>query len=120
MALKYRCTLICQLSISHCAFVNTKSLSTKPHNITTVPKESKEIVVVGDTLTAVGIAQLGIQSTHKVTIWNPSKQTTGPVRQRILESLKLVAQKRFKTQPRVADKFVCEAMSRLHIVSSPN
>ena len=119
MAFKYRSTLVCKLSISHCALVGTKSLCTKP-NITTVPKENKEIVVVGDTLTAVGIAQLGIQSAHKVTLWNPSKQTTGPVRQRILESLKLVAQKQFKTQPRVADKFVCEAMSRLHIVSSPN
>ena len=49
-----------------------RSLNDKISNIKETKKEMKEVLIIGDTWTALGIAQLNIQSGHKVTFFNPT------------------------------------------------
>ena len=104
----------------------------KIYNIKETKKEIKEVLIIGDTWTALGIAQLNIQSGHKVTLFNPTitknaaKNQSGKSikfnhRVKLLENVKAAAQKRGKNPLIVSDKkFIDDAMNHLYITSSPN
>ena len=97
-----------------------RHLNEKTYNIKETKKEIKEVLIIGDTKAALGIAQLNIQSGHKVTFFNPSIKHHG-VRVKLLENVKAAAQKRRKNPLIASDKkFIDDAMSHLYITSSPN
>ena len=105
-----------------------RHLNDKIYNIKETKKEIKEVLIIGDTWTALGIAQLNIQSGHKVTLFNPTitKNQGGKFnkfhhRVKLLENVKAAAQKRGKNPLMVSDKkFIDDAMNHLYITSSPN
>ena len=105
-----------------------RHLNDKIYNIKETKKEIKEVLIIGDTWTALGIAQLNIQSGHKVTLFNPTitKNQGGKFnkfnhRVKLLENVKAAAQKRGKNPLIVSDKkFIDDAMNHLYITSSPN
>ena len=105
-----------------------RQLNDKIHNIKETKKQIKEVLIIGDTWTALGIAQLNIQSGHKVTLFNPTitKSQGGKFnkfnhRVKLLENVKAAAQKRGKNPLIVSDKkFIDDAMNHLYIASSPN
>jgi len=104
----------------------------KIYNIKETKKEIKEVLIIGDTWTALGIAQLNIQSGHKVTLFNPTITKNAPKNQggksikfnhrvKLLENVKAAAQKRGKNSLIVSEKkFIDDAMNHLDITSSPN
>ena len=91
----------------------------KPNAVEQLLTKSKEIVVVGDTWTATGVAQLGIQTGHNVTMINPSKGSTMWFGPKIREGLKSIAKRQFKS-PIAQEKFISESMNRLQHASCPN
>ena len=98
-----------------------RHLNDKTYNIKETKKEIKEVLIIGDTTAALGIAQLNIQSGHKVTFFNPSIKHHKGVRMKLLENVKAAAQKRRKTPLIASDKkFIDDAMNHLYITSSPN
>ena len=105
-----------------------RHLNDKIYNIKETKKEIKEVLIIGDTTAALGIAQLNIQSGHKVTLFNPTitKSQGGKFnkfnhRVKLLENVKAAAQKRGKNPLIVSDKkFIDDAMNHLYITSSPN
>ena len=98
-----------------------RSLNDKISNISETKKEIKEVLIIGDTWTALGIAQLNIQSGHKVTFFNPTITYNQGTRVKLLENVKAAAQKRGKNRQIVSDKkFIDDAMNHLYITTSPN
>ena len=98
-----------------------RHLNDKIYNIKETKKEIKEVLIIGDTWTALGIAQLNIQSGHKVTFFNPSITYNQGTRVKLLENVKAAAQKRGKNTLIASDKkFINDAMNHLYIASSPN
>lgn len=60
-----------------------------------------------------GIAQVGAQTGHKVTLVDVSQDVLDQSESRIGESIKRVAKKKYKEDPAAAEKFITEAMGRL-------
>ena len=73
----------------------------------------QEFVVIGGGLMGAGIAQVGAQTGHKVTLVDLSQEVLDKSNARIAESIKRVAKKKFKEDAAAADKFVTEALSRV-------
>jgi len=78
----------------------------------------EEFVVIGGGLMGAGIAQVGAQTGHKVTLVDLSQEVLDKSNARITESIKRVAKKKFKEDATAGDKFVNESLSRLHIATN--
>lgn len=74
----------------------------------------KEFVVIGGGQMGSGIAQVGAQTGHSVTIIDTSGDVLVKSQTRIGESIKRVAKKKFKDDSIGAEKFVQESLARLH------
>merc|ERR1712242_231442 len=64
-----------------------------------------------------GIAQVGAQTGHKVTLVDVSQDVLDKSQARINESIKRVAKKKFKEDPTAGEKFISEAVGRLSIAT---
>ena len=60
-----------------------------------------------------GIAQVGAQTGHKVTLVDVSKDVLDKSQARVGESIKRVAKKKYKEDLAAGEKFITEAMARL-------
>lgn len=80
--------------------------------------EIKEFIVVGGGLMGAGIAQVGAQTGHKVTLVDISQDVLDKSSGRIKNSIARVAKKQFKEEPEKADKFVESAIANLHYSTS--
>jgi len=80
----------------------------------------KEFVVIGGGLMGAGIAQVGAQTGHKVTLVDVSQDVLNKSQHRINESIKRVAKKKFKEDPSAGEKFIDGAMGRLSIATNPD
>merc|ERR1712193_313864 len=77
----------------------------------------KEFVVIGGGLMGAGIAQVGAQTGHKVTLCDVSQDVLDKSQARISESIKRVAKKKFKDAESERDKFITEALQKLNIAT---
>jgi 3-hydroxyacyl-CoA dehydrogenase len=80
----------------------------------------KEFVVIGGGLMGAGIAQVGAQTGHKVTLVDLDQTVLDASQSRIGESIKRVAKKKFKDDAAGSEKFIAEAMGRLSIATNPD
>lgn len=87
------------------------STATRRHKIS-------EFVVVGGGLMGAGIAQVGAQTGHKVTLVDISQDVLDKSKARIGESVKRVAKKQFKEDADAAQKFIGSVMGHLHVATS--
>jgi len=78
----------------------------------------KEFVVIGGGLMGAGIAQVGAQTGHKVTLVDVSQDVLDKSNARIGESIKRVAKKKFKEDPAAGEKFVADSMGLLNTATS--
>ena len=76
-------------------------------------KKIEEFVMIGGGLMGSGIAQVGAQTGHKVTLVDVSEDVLQKSKARIEESIKRVAKKKFKEDPVKGETFIKETMSRL-------
>ena len=67
-----------------------------------------------------GIAQVGAQTGHKVTLCDVSQDVLDKSQARISESIKRVAKKKFKDAESEKEKFITEALQRLNIATNPD
>ena len=67
-----------------------------------------------------GIAQVGAQTGHKVTLCDVSQDVLDKSQARISESIKRVAKKKFKDAESERDKFITEALQKLNIATNPD
>merc|ERR1719309_1664412 len=81
-------------------------------------KKIEEFVVIGGGLMGAGIAQVGAQTGHKVTLVDVSQDVLDKSKARIEESIKRVAKKKFKEDPAAGEAFVSKAMGNLHTATS--
>ena len=82
-------------------------------------KKIEEFVMIGGGLMGSGIAQVGAQTGHKVTLVDVSEDVLNKSKNRIEESIKRVAKKKYKEDPDAGENFIRETMSRLVITTSP-
>lgn len=103
------------------AFVTKLSTGLR-HLSTNVAKQAaiKEFVVIGGGLMGAGIAQVGAQTGHKVTLVDVSQDVLDKSQARINESIKRVAKKKFKEDPAAGEKFIDESVNRLNIATNPD
>jgi len=80
-------------------------------------KKIEEFVVIGGGLMGAGIAQVGAQTGHKVTLVDVSQDVLDKSKSRIEESIKRVAKKKFKEDPAAGEKFISDTMGRLGIAT---
>ena len=59
-----------------------------------------------------GIAQVGAQTGHKVTLVDVSQEVLDKSQARISESIKRVAKKKFKEDTAAGDKFISQAIGQ--------
>ena len=88
-----------------------------PNNATNPKDKSKEIVIMGNTWAAIGLASIAVQNGHVVNLVNTNPQYR--MRQKVTEDLKSVAKKRFKGNLVKQDKFISESMERLQMAQNP-
>ena len=67
-----------------------------------------------------GIAQVGAQTGHKVTLCDVSQDVLDKSQARISESIKRVAKKKFKDAEAEKDQFISAALQRLNIATNPD
>lgn len=67
-----------------------------------------------------GIAQVGAQTGHKVTLVDLNEDVLAKSKNRIGESIKRVAKKQFKDDATAAEKFISESMGLLHTATTAN
>ena len=79
-----------------------------------------EFVMVGGGLMGSGIAQVGAQTGHKVTLVDVSEDVLKKSKARIEESVKRVAKKQYKEDPTAREKFIVDTMSRLTTTTDSN
>jgi 3-hydroxyacyl-CoA dehydrogenase len=108
-----------KLMTEYVANAHIRRFSHKSNTVEQLETKTKEIVIIGDTWTAIGVAQLGIQTGHNVTMINPSKGLTGWFGPKIREGVKIVAKRLYKS-PIAQEKFISESMNRLQHASCPN
>ena len=80
----------------------------------------KEFVVIGGGLMGAGIAQVGAQTGHKVTLVDISQDVLDKSQARINESIKRVAKKKFKDNAEDGEKFIAQAIGQLSIATNPD
>ena len=80
----------------------------------------KEFVVIGGGLMGAGIAQVGAQTGHKVTLIDVSQDVLDKSQKRIGDSIKRVAKKMFKEDPNQGENFIEQSMGNLSIATSAN
>lgn len=99
---------------------NTNALSSGIRNFSSsnvMSKKIEEFVVIGGGLMGAGIAQVGAQTGHKVTLVDVSQDVLDKSKARIEESIKRVAKKKFKEDPPAGEKYISDALSRLGIAT---
>jgi len=104
------------------AFV-TKFTTTGLRNLSTnvaLQAPIKEFVVIGGGLMGAGIAQVGAQTGHKVTLVDVSQEVLDKSQARINESIKRVAKKKFKDDTAAGEKFVEGSIANLSIATNPD
>ena len=94
----------------------------RPSHGKKVNEITKEVVIIGNTWTAVGLASLALQSGHSVKLVNTEQHVNAAIkfRPKILEDLKAVAKKKHKGNFTKQDKFITEAIDRLQMAQSPD
>merc|ERR1712227_982666 len=80
----------------------------------------QEFVVIGGGLMGAGIAQVGAQTGHKVTLVDLSQEVLDKSNARINQSIQRVAKKKFKDDTTAAEQFVQESMARLTTAITPD
>ena len=80
----------------------------------------KEFVVIGGGLMGAGIAQVGAQTGHKVSLVDLSQEVLDKSNARISESIKRVAKKKFKDDTAAGEEFVANSMANLSTATSPD
>ena len=65
-----------------------------------------------------GIAQVGVQTGHKVTLVDLSQEVLDKSRARIEENIKSVAKKKYKEDPSAREKFITDSLAHLGISTS--
>ena len=75
---------------------------------------------LGGGLMGAGIAQVGAQTGHKVTLVDVSQDVLDKSQARISESIKRVAKKKFKDDAAAGDKFIAQAIGQLQIATNPD
>merc|ERR1712200_129897 len=83
-------------------------------------KKIEEFVVIGGGLMGAGIAQVGAQTGHKVTMVDLSQEVLDKSQARISQSIQRVAKKKFKDETTAAEQFVQESMARLTTALTPD
>ena len=83
-------------------------------------KKIEEFVMVGGGLMGSGIAQVGAQTGHKVTLVDVSEDILNKSRVRIEQSIKRVAKKKFRDDASAAETFISDSMSRLTTTTNPD
>jgi len=78
----------------------------------------QEFVVIGGGLMGAGIAQVGAQTGHKVTLVDLNSQVLEASEKRISESIARVAKKNFKDDAEGAEKFKASVMDNLSTATS--
>ena len=81
-------------------------------------KKIEEFVVIGGGLMGAGIAQVGVQTGHKVTLVDLSQEVLDKSRARIEENIKSVAKKKYKEDPSAREKFITDSLAHLGISTS--
>ena len=84
------------------------------------PKKIEEFVMIGGGLMGSGIAQVGAQTGHKVTLVDLSEDALNKSRVRIEDSIKRVAKKKFQNDPSAGETFIKESMARLTTTTTPD
>ena len=67
-----------------------------------------------------GIAQVGAQTGHKVTLVDLSQEVLDKSQARINESIKRVAKKKFKDNAEEGEKFIAQSIGQLSIATNPD
>jgi len=80
----------------------------------------REVVVMGGGLMGTGIAQVAAAAQQKVALVDLSQDILTKAEQRIGESLKRVAKKKFKEDPQAGEEFAAAAMANLTFATSPD
>ena len=83
-------------------------------------KKIEEFVMIGGGLMGSGIAQVGAQSGHKVTLVDVSEDVLKKSKARIEDSIKRVAKKKYKDDTSAGEKFIIDTMSLLTTTTTPN
>ena len=71
------------------------------------------ILNLGGGLMGAGIAQVGAQTGHKVTLVDVSQDVLDKSQARISDSIKRVAKKKFKEDTVAGDKFISQAIGQV-------
>jgi len=80
----------------------------------------QEFVVIGGGLMGAGIAQVGAQTGHKVTLVDISPEVLQASSKRISDSVARVAKKQFKDDPEGGEKFKASVMENVKTATSAN
>eukprot|EP00088_Acartia_fossae_P022767 TRINITY_DN2388_c0_g1_i1.p2 TRINITY_DN2388_c0_g1~~TRINITY_DN2388_c0_g1_i1.p2 ORF type:complete len:309 (-),score=108.68 TRINITY_DN2388_c0_g1_i1:223-1149(-) len=80
----------------------------------------QEVVVIGGGLMGAGIAQVGAQTGHKVTLVDISPEVLAASEKRMGDSIARVAKKQFKDDPAAAAGFKDKVMSNVSTATSAN
>jgi len=73
----------------------------------------KEVVVMGGGLMGTGIAQISAQSNHKITLIDLNQEILNKAEKRINDSIKRVAKKNYKDDPKAGEDFVAASLTNL-------
>ena len=108
--------------LRNCINHHCTKLIIRPNHGKNVDNITKEVVIIGNTWTAVGLASLALQSGHRVKLVDTDvhKDRIFKFRPKILEDLKAVAKKKHKGNFPKQDKFAAEAIDRLQMAPSPD
>eukprot|EP00095_Tigriopus_kingsejongensis_P011623 snap_masked-scaffold638_size121162-processed-gene-0.13 protein:Tk11623 transcript:snap_masked-scaffold638_size121162-processed-gene-0.13-mRNA-1 annotation:"hydroxyacyl-coenzyme a mitochondrial precursor" len=79
-----------------------------------------EMLVIGGGLMGAGIAQVGAQTGHKVTLVDVSQKVLDASQARIESSIRRVAKKKHQADASAGDKFVQDALANLSVSTTPN
>ncbi|TRY71796.1 hypothetical protein TCAL_01055 [Tigriopus californicus] len=105
------------------AFVSQLSASTVRHlSTTSVARAGQihEMIVIGGGLMGAGIAQVGAQTGHKVTLVDLNQEVLDRSQARIQASIQRVAKKQFQGDPSAGETFVQSALANLQIATQPH
>jgi 3-hydroxyacyl-CoA dehydrogenase len=101
------------------AFVNQLSKRALSTSVLRAAK-IQEFVVIGGGLMGAGIAQVGAQTGHKVTLVDLNKEVLEKANKRIADSVSRVAKKQFKDDADAAEKFKASVMDNISTDTTAN
>jgi len=101
------------------AFVNQLSKRALSTSVLRAAK-IQEFVVIGGGLMGAGIAQVGAQTGHKVTLVDLNKEVLEKSNKRIADSVARVAKKQFKDDADAAEKFKASVMDNVSTDTTAN